>query len=77
VFLSVLLGAFCLGNAIPFVSIIATAQGCGAVVFDIIDTMPNIDAYSREGIMPEEMTGHIEFRNVSFSFPTRKSVSVR
>jgi hypothetical protein len=45
VFFSVLLGAFSLGNAIPFVSAIGLAQGCGAVVFSIIDTKPKIDAY--------------------------------
>jgi ATP-binding cassette subfamily B (MDR/TAP) protein 1 len=72
----VLLGAFSLGNGIPFISTIASAQGCGAIVFSIIDTNPKIDAYSNDGIIPDKLTGHIQFRNVGFRYPSRKTVPV-
>ena len=32
--------------------------------------------YSDEGEIPEELTGTIEFQNVSFSYPTRPNVPV-
>ncbi|XP_035706365.1 ATP-dependent translocase ABCB1 isoform X2 [Folsomia candida] len=76
VFFSVLLGAFSLGNAIPFLSTIGMAQACGGIIFNIIDTQPYIDAYSNAGIIPDKLTGHIEFRDVGFRYPSRKTVKI-
>jgi len=36
-----------------------------------------IDASNDEGDKPETITGHIEFRNVTFGYPSREEVSVR
>ncbi len=72
VFFSVLIGAMSLGNAIPFLSTISTAQGCGAVVFNIVDSMPDIDPYDKRGIMPD-----IIFRDVCFRYPSRPTLPVQ
>ena len=76
VFFSVLVGAFSLGNAVPFISTIAIAQGSGAVVFEVIDSEPHIDPYSKEGYVPDKIEGRIKFRDVSFRYPSRPTVQV-
>lgn len=65
-----------LGNAIPFLSTISTAQGCGAVVFNIVDSMPDIDPYDKRGIMPDKLVGRIIFRDVCFRYPSRPTLPV-
>ncbi|CAG7675261.1 unnamed protein product, partial [Allacma fusca] len=76
VFFSVLVGAFALGNAVPFVSTIAIAQGSGAVVFEVIDSEPNIDPYSKEGYVPDRIEGKIQFKGLNFAYPSRPTVKV-
>ncbi|GBN35962.1 Multidrug resistance protein 1 [Araneus ventricosus] len=38
--------------------------------------VPKIDPYSKNGIQPTDFSANLEFRNVNFSYPTRKSVEV-
>jgi len=71
-----MVGAFSLGNAVPFVSIIGAAQGAGVSLFEIIDSMPEIDSYSKTGILPEKVTGEIRFCKVSFTYPSRRTTPV-
>jgi len=72
----VLVGAFSLGNSIPYLSTISTAQGCGAAVFAIVDSMPEIDPYDKRGIMPDRLTGRIHFKDVTFRYPSRPMLPV-
>lgn len=76
VFLSVVTGALGIGNSLPNVIEIATAIGAAATVFEIIDNVPKIDPYSKEGQTITDMKGTIEFKNVYFSYPTRQQVMV-
>ncbi|ODN00081.1 Multidrug resistance protein 1 [Orchesella cincta] len=76
VFFSVLVGAFSLGNSIPYLSTISTAQGCGAAVFAIVDSMPEIDPYDKRGIMPDKLIGRIHFKDVTFRYPSRPMLPV-
>ncbi|XP_046678663.1 ATP-dependent translocase ABCB1-like isoform X2 [Homalodisca vitripennis] len=76
VFFSVLSGAFILGNALPYVNAVATALGSASSVFSVVDRKPHIDSYSNSGLKPMLVQGHIRFRNVHFSYPSRPDVPV-
>ena len=76
VIFSVMSGAFSLGNALPFVNAVSTAMGAASSVFAIIDRVPSIDPYSHKGFKPRKIIGHISFKNVSFSYPSREQVQV-
>ena len=76
VFFSVLVGAFALGNAVPYIATVGIAQGSGAVVFQVIDSVPQIDPYSNAGMVLDKIIGKIQFRNLNFNYPSRKEVPV-
>ena len=74
--MSVVSGALGIGNSLPNIIDISTAIGSAAVVLDIIDNVPRIDPYSKEGLTIQNMRGDIEFKNVYFSYPTRPQIMV-
>ncbi|KAJ3078500.1 GTPase-activating protein, partial [Quaeritorhiza haematococci] len=78
VFFAFLIGAYFAGLIAPELQAIAFARTAGARMFYTIDRQPPIDSYSEEGqIIPEEeFKGGIEFKNVSFSYPSRPGVKV-
>ncbi|XP_022176201.1 multidrug resistance protein 1B-like isoform X3 [Myzus persicae] len=76
VFFSVMAGAFSVGNALPFINSVSIAIGAASNVFDIIDSRPNIDPYSTQGKKINKIQGKIEFKNVNFAYPTRRSIPV-
>ncbi|XP_052821017.1 ATP-dependent translocase ABCB1-like isoform X1 [Mya arenaria] len=76
VFFAVLIGTFSIGNIAPHAQAIATAKGAAGKVIHIIDNKPKIDASSPIGQPVARVTGHIEFENVNFTYPTRKDVPV-
>ncbi|XP_004582336.2 ATP-dependent translocase ABCB1 isoform X2 [Ochotona princeps] len=76
VFFSVLIGAFSIGQASPNIEAFANARGAAYEVFKIIDNEPSIDSYSENGHKPDNIKGNLEFRNVHFSYPSRKEVKI-
>ncbi|KAL1137860.1 hypothetical protein AAG570_009556, partial [Ranatra chinensis] len=76
VFFSVLIGAFSIGNSLPYLNSISTAVGAASTLSEIIDRVPSIDSYSDDGHIPQELNGYIEFKNVAFNYPTRPDVMV-
>uniref|UniRef100_A0A2K6F8D6 ATP binding cassette subfamily B member 1 n=1 Tax=Propithecus coquereli TaxID=379532 RepID=A0A2K6F8D6_PROCO len=76
VFFSVLIGAFSIGQASPSIEAFANARGAAYEIFKIIDTEPTIDSYSETGHKPDNIKGNLEFRNVHFSYPSRKGVKI-
>lgn len=69
-------GTFSVGNALPFINSVIKAIGTASTLFKIIDDQPNIDPYSSKGKKIKKIQGKIEFKNVSFIYPTRSTVSV-
>ena len=51
------------------------AVGAAEKVFELIDRKPEIDHYSGTE-KPDKLDGVVEFKNVSFSYPTRPNVQV-
>ncbi|GMI77846.1 hypothetical protein HRI_001453900 [Hibiscus trionum] len=47
-----------------------------ARVFDIIDRVPEIDPYNPEGRMLQNVRGKIEFKGVTFAYPSRPDTTI-
>ncbi|KAJ1953825.1 hypothetical protein EC988_002771, partial [Linderina pennispora] len=77
VFFALLMGGFSIAGSAPNFSAVSTAQGCAAKVFAIIDRESAIDPLDSEyGKKVDRVGGHIEFRDVHFSYPTRPGVPI-
>ncbi|KAJ3073375.1 GTPase-activating protein, partial [Quaeritorhiza haematococci] len=78
VFFAILIGAFSLGQVAPELQAFAFARSAGAKMYYTIDRVPPIDSYSSSGdsIPEKEFMGRIEFKHVSFSYPSRPHVPV-
>ncbi|KAM5187674.1 ATP-dependent translocase ABCB1 isoform 1-T2 [Callospermophilus lateralis] len=76
VFFAVLIGAFSIGQASPNIEALANARGAAYEIFKIIDNKPSIDSFSTSGHKPDNIKGNLEFRNVHFSYPSRKEVKI-
>ncbi|CAG8541359.1 6798_t:CDS:10, partial [Scutellospora calospora] len=57
---------------------VSNAMGAAAKLFEVIDRIPSIDSTSSNGkiIQKSSSKGRIEFRNVSFNYPTRPDVQI-
>lgn len=64
------------GNVFSFVPDVSSAQGGASDILKLIDSKPEIDAQSEEGIKIAESKGRIRFEGVHFRYPTRPGVRV-
>ncbi|XP_031432823.1 ATP-dependent translocase ABCB1 [Clupea harengus] len=76
VFFSVMIGAFSLGQGAPNLESIAKARGAAYEVYKTIDMPHPIDSSSMEGHKPEAVRGDIEFKDIHFSYPSRKDIKI-
>ena len=76
VFFSVLIGGFQLGQSAPYVEALATARSAAGKIYSIIERIPEIDSSSQEGIKGQSLLGNINFKNIFFSYPSRKDVPI-
>lgn len=62
----------------PFMEVFASARGSAKNVFAVIDRQSEIDPLSAEGnvMKSSEIKGNIEFKDISFSYPSRGDVKV-
>ncbi|KAG5638718.1 hypothetical protein H0H81_010701 [Sphagnurus paluster] len=76
--MSTTFGAIQAGNVFSFVPDISSAKGAGSDIIKLIDSIPEIDAESKEGksVNVEKTRGHIRLENVHFRYPTRPGVRV-
>ncbi|KAJ1664697.1 hypothetical protein IW140_003973 [Coemansia sp. RSA 1813] len=74
---ALLIGGFSLSSMAPNISAITSAQGCAAKVFAVIDRVSPIDPLDTEtGTKVERIRGSIEFKDVSFRYPSRPDVPI-
>ncbi|VDL59798.1 unnamed protein product [Hymenolepis diminuta] len=73
VVLSFLIGSIALGLVLPEFSYFTRAMAAAKNTFYVIERIPEIDK-DEPGLEPESMKGDIEFRNVSFAYPTRPDI---
>ncbi|CDW88003.1 abc transporter family protein [Stylonychia lemnae] len=75
-FFGVVFGLMSIGMATPNVKAIAEGKVAGKMAFDIIDRVPRIrmddPSYEKVG----DLKGQIEFRNVTFTYPSRPEQKV-
>lgn len=77
VFFSVLMGAFNIGQSASYFEAFAVGRGSAAIIYSIIDRVPEIDSYSETGKKPSQRSrGELTFRNVEFNYPSRPEVQV-
>jgi ATP-binding cassette subfamily B (MDR/TAP) protein 1 len=76
IFFCVLFGAIMLGQSGPSMKAIQEGQAVLYEAFEVIDRKPEIDIDSNEGKEVTDIKGHIELRNVKFSYPSRSETSV-
>ncbi|EEB12411.1 multidrug resistance protein, putative [Pediculus humanus corporis] len=76
VFFGIFIGLTNIGFAITHLETFSLARGGATSVFNIIKAKPKINPCSPEGKILEQCTGEIEFKNVYFTYPARKTVKI-
>ncbi|KAE8288797.1 Multidrug resistance protein 1 [Larimichthys crocea] len=76
VFFAMLIGTYYLGQASPNIQTFATARGAARLVYSVIDRNTLINSYSEDGYKPDNIRGDIEFKNISFCYPSRPNIQV-
>ncbi|XP_048881356.1 ATP-dependent translocase ABCB1 isoform X35 [Brienomyrus brachyistius] len=76
VFSAVRISALSLGRATPILESVARARGAAYEIYKTIDLPRPIDSSSKEGHKPETVKGDIEFKNIHFSYPSRKDAKI-
>ncbi|GAB0098065.1 multidrug resistance protein 1-like [Sergentomyia squamirostris] len=71
-----LMGSAYLTYALPSLEAIASAVGALKSIYGVIDAKSGIDPFNESGIKLNDFRGDIEFRNVHFEYPTRKTFKV-
>jgi ATP-binding cassette, subfamily B (MDR/TAP), member 1 len=71
-----LIGSFSVAEIAPNLQAFTLALSACAKIYETIDRVPPIDVYSEEGDRPKEVAGNLEFKNVSFIYPSRPEVQV-
>ncbi|KAL5981782.1 Multidrug resistance protein 1 [Asimina triloba] len=73
---SVMIGGIALGQSAPSMTAFAKAKVAAAKIFRVIDHKPGIDRNSDAGLELGSVTGHVELKNVDFSYPARPEVRI-
>ncbi|KAI8143268.1 putative ABC transporter protein [Fennellomyces sp. T-0311] len=75
-FFAMLIGTLSLMQLPLNLSAVASACGVAYRIFGVIDRIPDIDPDAPEGIKDKKLSGQVEFRNISFAYPTRPDIQV-
>jgi ABC-type multidrug transport system fused ATPase/permease subunit len=70
-FFGVVFGMFSIGMATPNMKAVIEGRTAGKMAFDIIDRKPTIDQDDASAEEIKDLKGSIEFKNVSFYYPSR------
>ena len=66
------------GNVFSFVPDISSARNSASDITKLLDSIPEIDAESKEGKVVDSsiVKGHLRFDNIYFRYPTRPGIRV-
>lgn len=70
-FLGLVFGIFSLGLATPNFKALTEGRVAGKMAYDIIERVPKIKLDDPNSRKIDSLRGSIEFKNVTFSYPTR------
>ncbi|PBP28794.1 ABC transporter [Diplocarpon rosae] len=76
ILMSIMMGAFSLGNVAPNVQAFTTAISAAAKIFNTIDRVSPLDPTATEGIILDHVDGTIELRHIKHIYPSRPEVTV-
>jgi ATP-binding cassette subfamily B (MDR/TAP) protein 1 len=76
ILLSIMIGAFALGNVAPNVQAFTTAVAAASKIYATIDRQSPLDPTSTEGRVLEKLAGTVELRKVKHIYPSRPEVVV-
>ena len=74
--LTIMIGAFSLGNVAPWLQTFNTAVAAAAKIFATIDRVSPLDPQNDSGEQPKIVEGNLELRNVKHIYPSRPEVCV-
>nr|XP_018672478.2 multidrug resistance protein 1A-like isoform X1 [Ciona intestinalis] len=74
--MAVIFGAFAVGQTSSFAPDFAAARIAANRLFKLLDRVPEIDSYSKEGKVPKTLDGNLDFKSLKFHYPTRPDVQV-
>ncbi|XP_051147745.1 ABC transporter B family member 19-like [Andrographis paniculata] len=75
-FFGVNVGSRGLALALSYFSQFSQGTVAASRVFEVIDRVPDIDPYSIEGRKPSGVHGKLEFKGVSFAYPSRPTIPI-
>ncbi|ORZ38750.1 P-loop containing nucleoside triphosphate hydrolase protein [Catenaria anguillulae PL171] len=75
-FMSFLIGSFSLGNIAPYITSFVSAQAAAYKIFEVIDRPSLVNPFLETGVKPETVKGHIVFKGVDFSYPSRPDAQI-
>ena len=75
-FFALIMASFAIGQVLPSLGDIATARASAHAIFEMIDRPVSIDAMSDAGAKPSGFQGTVEFKNVTFAYPSRADVPI-
>lgn len=76
VMLSIMIGAFSLGNVAPNAQHFATAVSAAAKIYNTIDRTSPLDPEREDGLKLDKVEGTIELRGIKHIYPSRPAVEV-
>lgn len=76
ILLSIMIGAFSLGNVAPNMQAFTTSLSAAAKIFNTIDRVSPIDPATEDGIKLDHVEGTLELRNIKHIYPSRPEVVV-
>eukprot|EP00079_Xenopus_tropicalis_P036517 XP_017950288.1 PREDICTED: multidrug resistance protein 1A isoform X2 [Xenopus tropicalis] len=65
-----------LGQTSSFAPDYTKAMISAAHIFSLLERVPLIDSYSKEGEKPQNCGGNVQFQGVQFNYPTRPDITV-
>ncbi|XAR70647.1 Xenobiotic-transporting ATPase [Bertholletia excelsa] len=74
--LNVVIAGLSLGQAAPDVSAFIRAKAAAIPIFDMIERNTISKSSLKSGRRPNKLEGHIQFKDVSFSYPSRPDVMI-
>lgn len=75
-FFGVVFGVFAIGMATPNIKAVVEGQVAGKLAYDLINRVPKIQTDDPSAKKLGSLNGRIEFKNVSFSYPSRPEQKV-
>ncbi|XP_021771130.1 ABC transporter B family member 15-like [Chenopodium quinoa] len=64
-------GGLALGSSLPNIKYFSEAAIAGEKMMEVINRVPDIDSEKMDGLTLDNISGEVDFKNVSFTYPSR------